>query len=114
MEAVQADIAAELRVQLGVNLRSLAASEVRPERLQDAFARGRLSSVVLIGLDHWAPKLIDSLDCNIVLVTGAGPVLLLAKSELAERVLATAPNLRNRLADVLAIRPEEAPGGETA
>ena len=114
IDAVQADIAAEVQVQLGVNLRSLAASEVQPERLEDAFAVDSMSPVVLITLDHWAPKLIDSLDRNVVLVPRAGPVLLLADFELAERALAAAPNLRNRLTDVLAIGPEEASGGARA
>jgi len=114
IDAVQADIAAEVQVQLGVNLRSLAASEVRPERLEDAFGADSMSPVVLITLDHWVPKLIDSLDRNIVLVIRAGPVLLLANFEIAERALAAAPNLRNRLTDVLAIRPDESVGGSPA
>ncbi len=114
IDAVQADLAAEVRVQLGVNLRSLAASEVRPERLEDAFAADMASPVVLINLDRWAPKLIRSFDRNIVLMTRTGPVLLLTSPEIAERVLAVAPNLRNRLTDVLAIRPDEAFGGERA
>ena len=108
IDAVQADLAAEVQVQLGVNLRSLTASEVRPERLEDAFRAESVSPVVLLTLDRWTPKLIDSLDRNIVLVARTGPVLLLTNSELAERALAAAPNLRNRLTDVLTIRPEEA------
>ena len=106
IDAVQADLRAEVQVQLGIELRSRAASEVQPERLEDAFAADSVSPVVLITLDHWAPKLIDSIDRNIVLVTSTGPVLLLANFELAERALAAAPNLRNRLTDVLAIRPD--------
>lgn len=114
IEAVQVDITAEVQVQLGLNLRSLAASEVQPERLEEAFARSSGSPVVLIRLDRWAPKLIDSLDRNIVLVTTVGPVLLLTTIEVAQRALASAPNLRNRLTDVLAIRPDEAFGGARA
>ena len=62
IDAVQADIAAEVQVQLGVNIRSLAASGVQPERLEVAFAADSTSPVVLITMKHWAPKLIDSLD----------------------------------------------------
>ena len=34
-------------------------------------------------------------------------MLLLADFEVAERTLAAAPNLRNRLADVLLIKPDD-------
>jgi len=111
MDAVRADMAAEVQIQLGLNLRSLAASEVRPERLEDAFTTETAWPMVLVTLDHWLPKLVDSLDRNIVLVTRAGTVLLLANHEIAQRALAAAPNLRSRLTDVLAIRPDEAFGG---
>jgi hypothetical protein len=110
MHAVRADIAAEVQVQLGFNLRSLAASEVRPERLEEAFTPETVWPVVLVTLDHWLPKLIDSFDRNIVLLTGSGVVLLLASHEIAERALAAGPNLRNRLTDVLLIKPDEAFG----
>lgn len=109
--AVQADVSAEVQVQLGANLRSLAASELRSERLEDAFRADEGWPVVLITLDRWVPKLVDSLDCNVVLVTRVATVLFLANKEIAERVLTAAPNLRNRLTDVLAISPDEAFGG---
>jgi len=111
---IQADIAAEVQVQLGVNLRSMAASEVPAERLDEAFRADNASLVVLFTLDRWAPDLIDWVDCNIVLVTRGGPVLLLTDHQLAERMLTAAPNLRNRLADVLEIRPDVGFGGARA
>jgi hypothetical protein len=112
--AVQSDMSAEIQVQLGANLRSLAASKIRPEGLQEAFRADAAWPVVLIIMDRWAPKLIDSLDCNVVLMTGVGTVLLLANNEIAERVLTAAPNLRNRLTDVLAVGPDQAFGGTPA
>jgi len=114
MQAVRADIAAEVQVQLGFNLRSLAASEVRPERPEEAFTRETDRPVVLVTLDRWLPRLVDSFDCNIVLLTRAGIVLLLASHEIAERALAAGPNLRNRLTDVLLIKPDEAFGDARA
>ena len=108
IDAVQVDLGAEIQVQLGIELRSIAVSELDPDRLEDAFASARVPAVLLITLDHWTPKLIESLDRNIVLVANSGPVLLLATFELVERALRAAPNLRNRLTDVLAIRPDEA------
>ncbi len=112
--AIQADLAAEVQVQLGTTLRSLVASEMEPERLDDAFRQDVEWSVVLIAVDRWVPKLIDSIDRNVVLLTNAGTVLLVANRELAERVLTAAPNLRNRLTDVLAISPDEVFGGVPA
>jgi len=111
IQAIQADITAEVQVQLGVSPRELAAADVRIDRLEDAFAQDPDRQVTLITLDHWLPKLVKALDRNIVLLTGSGAVLLLAKPEVAERLLAAAPNLRNRLTDVLEIRLDEAFGG---
>ena len=111
MNAVRADLTDEVQVQLGFDIRFLTASEVRPEKLEEAFVGDAVRPVVLITLDRWAPKLIGSLDRNIVVLTRAGTVLLLADRQIAERALAAAPNLRNRLADVLAITPDEAFGG---
>jgi hypothetical protein len=114
VDAVRADIAAEVEVQLGFNLRSLAASQVQPERLEDAFKSETVWPVVLVTLDRWLPRLVDSLDRNIVLLTRTGMVLLLASHEIAERALAAGPNLRNRLTDVLLIKPDEAFGDARA
>ncbi|MCX6636963.1 MAG: hypothetical protein NT090_18055 [Acidobacteria bacterium] len=111
MDAVRADLTAEVQVQLGFDIRFLTASEVRPEKLEDAFLEDAVRPVVLITLDRWLPKLIDSLDRNVVVLTRAGTVLLLADRQIAERALAAAPNLRSRIADVLAITPDEAFGG---
>jgi hypothetical protein len=111
MNAIRADLTAEVQVQLGFDIRFLTASEVRPEKLEEAFVGDAVRPVVLIALDRWLPKLIGSLDRNIVVLTRAGTVLLLADRHIAERALAAAPNLRSRLADVLAITPDEAFGG---
>lgn len=111
---VQADVSAEVQVQLGAKLRSLTASELRPERLEDAFRDDAVWPAVLLTLDRWVPKLVDAIDCNVVLVTRFGAVLLLANNEIAERVLTAAPNLRSRLTDILAISPDEAFSGEPA
>ena len=111
MDAVRADLTAEVQVQLGFDIRLLTASEVRPEKLEEAFVGDAVRPVILFTLDRWLPKLIDSLDCNVVVLTRAGTVLLLADRQIAERALAAAPNLRSRLADVLAIAPDQAFGG---
>jgi hypothetical protein len=114
MRAIEADIAAEVQVQLGVELRSLAAAEVGTGRLAEAFTQDPGRPVTLITLDHWLPMLVTALDRNVVRLTRGGAVLLLADHRVAERMLSAAPSLRNRLSDVLAIRPEEAFGGPIA
>src|ERR1039458_8228850 len=67
MQPIQADIAAEVQVQLGVGLRALAAADARFDGSEDAFARDPDRPVTLITLDHWLPKLVTALDRNVVL-----------------------------------------------
>ena len=112
--AVLADIAAEVKVQFGFDLRSEQASELRLEALAEAFTPDAIRPIVFITLNQWLPDLIDWLDRNVVLLTRSGGVLLLADPKEGERALAKAPNLRNRLTDVLSIRPEESFGGARA
>lgn len=107
MEAVQSDLVAETDVQLGSELQLLDGSNSSLEQFFEAIASNGEPRAVLLTIRRWEPKLVDSLDRNIVLVTRAGPLLLLADSEIAERILSAAPNLRNRLADVLLIRPDQ-------
>ncbi len=114
MRVIQADITAEVQVQIGVGLRALAAADMGPGKLEDVFAQHPATPVTLVTFDRWLPRLATSLDRNIVLLATAGAVLLLANREVAEHMLAAAPNLRNRLSDVLAIRPDEAFGGAVA
>jgi hypothetical protein len=107
MEAVQSDLAAEVDVQLGSELRILDTSNVSLDRFFEAIAPNGKPRAVLLTIRQWERKLVDSLDRNVVLLTGAGPLVLLADFEIAERILSAAPNLRNRLADVLLIRPDQ-------
>ena len=114
IQAIQADIAAEVQVQIGVALQALAAVDVRLDKLEDVLAPAPDTRVTLITLDRWLPNLVTALDRNIVLLTRSGAVLLLASPEVAERILPAAPNLRNRLTGVFAIRLEEAIEGPAA
>ena len=106
IEAVRADIAVEVGVQCGTEILSL---EVPPLSLDDLLEAPRIDGrtrITLLVLRRWDHKLVDSIDRNVVLLTRESPVLFLADLEIAERTLAAAPNLRNRLADILVIRPE--------
>ena len=113
MDAVLADMAAEVQIQLGLNLRPFAASELRPGSL-GALTEHNAGDLVVITLDRWLPALVCSFDRNIVLLTAGGTVVLLAIRDIAERVLSAAPNLRNRLTDVLVLRSDEAFGDSQA
>jgi hypothetical protein len=113
VDAVVADMAAEVRIQLGLNLRPFVASQLRPESLEP-FTQRYAGDVVVITLDRWLPTLVSSFDRNIVLLTATGTVALIATIEIAERVLRAAPNLRNRLTDVLFLKPEEVFGDSRA
>lgn len=111
---IETDLLAEIQIQLGTRVRSLVASALQPERLDDAFRQEADQPVILISIDRWVPKLIHSMDSNVVLLTQGGALLLLADRELAERVLSAAPNLRSRLADVLEMTPDSVFGGLSA
>jgi hypothetical protein len=113
MDMVLADMAAEVQTQLGLNLRPLSASELRPESLE-ALAKHHAGDLVVVTLDHWLPTLVSSFDRNIVLFTAGGTVVLLAIRDIAERMLRGAPNLRNRLTDVLVLIPDGVLGDSRA
>jgi hypothetical protein len=114
LEAVRADTEAELKVQLGLNLRSLLASGVRSERLEDVVSSEASGAISLVILDQWLPRLVASFDRNVVLLETNGTVLLLGTREIAERTLAAAPNLRNRLTDILSIGSDQVFGDLSA
>lgn len=114
LEAVQADTEAELKIQLGLSLRSLPASRVRPERLENILGSEASGTISLVILDQWLPRLVASFDRNVVLLETNGTVLLVGTREIAERTPSAAPNLRNRLTDVLSIRPDQVFGDLSA
>ena len=107
--AVQADLVAEIDVQLGAVVHSETASDMRANDLNV----WRDGSIRIVLVDRWIPELVDSLDRHsAVLVQDGGKLVLLAKKEWAERMLRRAPNLRNRLTDIVQIKPEDFPRGE--
>lgn len=109
--AIRKDLAAEIEVQLGSELRSLDASNITFDVLLEANAHANGPGIVLLAMRRWEHNLVDSIDRNIVLLTESGTLLLLTSFDVAERILARAPNLRSRIADVFLIGPDEALGG---
>jgi hypothetical protein len=109
--AVQADLVAEIDVQLGAAVQVETASELRANDLKV----WRDGSIRIVLVDQWIPELVDSLDRHsAVLVQDGGKLLLLATKEWAERILRRAPNLRNRLTDVVMINPDDLSAGSVA
>lgn len=104
--AILADMTAEVRIQLSQDVQTLAGSELQTGNLKSSnqLATGDLLVIVF---DRWLPKVVSSLDRNIVLLTGGGITTLIATPGIADRVLGGAPNLRNRLTDVLILKRED-------
>jgi hypothetical protein len=108
IDAVQTDIAAEVAVQFGSKIQILESSEFSIDGIVKATERRDPPRLILLILRRWEHRLIDSLDRNVILLTAGCQVVILADSAIANRTLAAAPNLRNRIADVLTIKPDEA------
>lgn len=111
MEAVRADLAAEVDIQLAVQLDFLEPSIPALEKWLNSSVSRNAREVVLLALGRPEQKVISFLDRNVVLMAQRGQVLVLTERSVGERMLAGAPNLRNRIADVLAIDPDDALSG---
>lgn len=111
VEAVRADLAAEVDIQLAVQLDFLEPSIPALEKWLNSSVSRNAREVVLLALGRPEQKVISFLDRNVVLMAQRGQVLVLTERSVGERMLAGAPNLRNRIADVLAIDPDDALSG---
>jgi hypothetical protein len=109
LSAVAEDVSAEIEVQLGIPVRTAKTSEVGERGVDETLGWQSAHPALLLTLDAWMPDLVSALDRNITLLENAVNVfILLTTPSLGERVLAAAPNYRNRLTDVLQIAPDEA------
>ncbi|HTX39671.1 MAG TPA: hypothetical protein VME43_31860 [Bryobacteraceae bacterium] len=109
-DGVENDLLGEIRAQLGDPVQAETVSEL----LSRSLPFSRDSSTRLIRIDRWLPDLVDSLDKHSALLVQDGSQLLfLAEEQTAEQLLKAAPNLRNRLAGVFHIEPEDLSGGGT-
>jgi hypothetical protein len=109
LSTVAADLAAEIEVQLGISVRRATASEVGERGVDETLGWQSAYPALLLTLDAWTPELVGALDHNITLLENAVNVfILLTTPGLCERILAAAPNYRNRLTDIFQIAPDEA------
>jgi hypothetical protein len=111
MEVVQENLKAEIAVQFGSDLLCMDGSNMPADEIFSPMTRNREPRIILLRMPNWERRLIDSIDRNIVLLAEAGTVLMLTSLDLAERILAAAPNLSSRLSDVLVIGPDQPPRG---
>ena len=110
-KAVQADLAAEVEVQLGSPISVKAASAARGGNFE-SWHDGKIR---VLHFDEWLPDLVDALDRHSAhLVQDGGQLFLLVDGQAAERILRGAPNLRSRLTDVFQISPEDLSGEHPA
>lgn len=109
--AIEADLKAEVDVQLAHPLSIARASEMLNG--DEALGLDGGSPIRVLQVDRWLPDLVALLDTHVIRLERTGAqFLFLSKSELAERLLIEAPNFRNRLTDVLWIVPDDPSGGD--
>jgi hypothetical protein len=109
LDFVAADLAAEIEVQLGITVRSTRVSEAGGAGVDETLGWQTACPALLLTLDTWMPELVSALDRNIILLESAVNVfILLTTSGLCDRILAAAPNYRNRLTDIFQIAPDAA------
>jgi hypothetical protein len=110
--AIEADLQAELEVQIGAKLRIADLSElVDKELLITSYQSGAMAA---IRIDSTAHEIIGLLDTHVIRLERSGAQLLfLATPALAEPLLVQAPNFRNRITEIMRIVPDEGSGDVT-
>jgi hypothetical protein len=108
--SVEADLRAEFEVQMGRRMKIGRVS--RTHDVQEALDSPASEQVRVLRIDRLSSRVVAMLDTHVVRLERAGAqFVFLATQELAERLLTRAPNLRNRLTEVLRIVPENASVG---
>lgn len=109
-DTIEADLRAEVEVQLDellpIGRVSGMAGSDRDCGLPDT------GPIRVLRIDRWLPELVGLLDTHAVRLEQTGAqFLFLTTAVLAEQLLMTAPNFRNRLTEVLRIVPDDPSGG---
>jgi hypothetical protein len=100
--SVEDDLALEADAQMGIVVKTIQLSDLGNE-IDDVNKTGT-KTILSVRVDRRPPDLLTSLDRDIVRLERPGlTLLLLANEGTAGFLLASAPNLRSRVADVLAI-----------
>lgn len=108
--AIEADLKAEVEVQLGIPLPIMRVSELITS--DETSGLSGTPPIRFVSIDVWSPELVSLLDTHVVRLERTGTQLLfLTAPALAEQLLMEAPNFRNRLTEVLQIVPDDPSGG---
>jgi hypothetical protein len=97
---IQDELSIEIRVQLGED-----PLMIKPTKNDAVDLPGILASerpAIFIAGNHLVGAFAE-LDRNVASIGGAGPIFILATASTAGRILASAPHLRSRMADVFCI-----------
>ena len=80
--------------------------------VQDAIESSPPDLVRVLKIDRLSPRVVAILDTHVIRLERAGAqFLFLATQDLAERLLISAPNFRNRLTEILRIVPDDPSAG---
>jgi hypothetical protein len=105
--AIEEDLRAEVQVQLGVEVRI---DPVSAEGLTTS--NSSMSHLRILRIDQWFPALITLLDTHVVRIEKMNiQFLFLVSENVYEQLLASAPNFRSRLTDIVQIVSEDSAGG---
>jgi hypothetical protein len=107
---IEADLKAEVEVQLGSRLTIGPVSELLRE--DDGVRLADVDPIRVLRIDRWSSELIGLLDTHVIRLERTGAqFLFLTTDKLSEQLLVAAPNFRNRLTEVLRIVPDDPSGG---
>jgi hypothetical protein len=107
---IEADLKAEVEVQLGSRLMIGPVSELLRE--DDGVRLAGVDPIRVLRIDRWSPELNGLLDTHVIRLERTGAqFLFLTTDRLSEQLLVAAPNFRNRLTEVLRIVPDDPSGG---
>jgi hypothetical protein len=108
--AIEADLRAEVEVQLATQLSIRRVSELQD--LDRALLTEYADRIRVLWIDCWLQELVDLLDSHVVRLEWTGAqFLFLTTTELSEKLLVRAPNFRSRLTEVMRITPDDPSGG---
>ncbi|QOY87778.1 hypothetical protein [Paludibaculum fermentans] len=99
------ELKAEVELQLGAPLPIYRSSELLS--WSGETASPGVPAVQLLNIEQWSLELVAALDTHVVRVErNAAQLLFLTTDAIAEQLLVGAPNLRNRLTEILQFIPE--------
>jgi hypothetical protein len=108
--AIEADLKAEVEVQLSSSLTIGRVSEMLD--VDNTLGLPDAGEIRVLRIDRWSPELVALLDTHVICLEQTGAqFLFLTTLALTEKLLVAAPNFRNRVTEILRIVPDDPSGG---